>query len=466
MVLALALTMSVCSAFAASSNPSITIDPQDPSSVENVAIDYVAYRILDADIKTDPVVADDGSTTTNGVVAYYVTTQDRVTELTETNLFNITQVGTENKWYVELKDTTTAEQLVAAFSATTFDLSKFENVEFSKAANADNATSGTVAAGYYYITSTLGSKMALQTLTAVSINEKNTYTTDEKTIPDADKNSEIGQTIEYTLTVNVPASANQQIVLTDTMSKGLKFVEIVSDSGNGTATSPVAVDESDAAKGTKFTITYTADQVKAIAASEKVITVVVKVLVTGEAAIDTGIPNTLDLKYGNVYDAQPSTVETKTTKATFDKEDNDGNQLPGAEFKLTKNTSNTKDSTEGWISLVEVEAGKTYRLATSDDTTTTNVIVTNGNRVTINGLDLDQDYFLVETKAPTGYNILDSHVALEKDTTSFIHKDVVNQAGAQLPSTGGIGTTIFYIAGIVMVLGAAAIVIARRKAEQ
>ena len=35
-----------------------------------------------------------------------------------------------------------------------------------------------------------------------------------------------------------------------------------------------------------------------------------------------------------------------------------------------------------------------------------------------------------------------------------------------LPSTGGIGTTIFYIAGIVLVLGAAAIIIARRKAEQ
>jgi len=44
--------------------------------------------------------------------------------------------------------------------------------------------------------------------------------------------------------------------------------------------------------------------------------------------------------------------------------------------------------------------------------------------------------------------------------------EIVNPKGAELPSTGGIGTTIFYVAGIVMVLGAAAIVIARRKAEQ
>ncbi len=41
-----------------------------------------------------------------------------------------------------------------------------------------------------------------------------------------------------------------------------------------------------------------------------------------------------------------------------------------------------------------------------------------------------------------------------------------NTRGYELPSTGGIGTTIFYVAGIVLVLGAAAIIIARRKAEQ
>ncbi len=41
-----------------------------------------------------------------------------------------------------------------------------------------------------------------------------------------------------------------------------------------------------------------------------------------------------------------------------------------------------------------------------------------------------------------------------------------NTKGVELPSTGGIGTTIFYVAGIVLVLGAAAIIIARRKAEQ
>ena len=43
---------------------------------------------------------------------------------------------------------------------------------------------------------------------------------------------------------------------------------------------------------------------------------------------------------------------------------------------------------------------------------------------------------------------------------------LVNTKGVELPHTGGIGTTIFYVVGIVLVLGAAAIIIARRKAEQ
>ena len=57
-------------------------------------------------------------------------------------------------------------------------------------------------------------------------------------------------------------------------------------------------------------------------------------------------------------------------------------------------------------------------------------------------------------------------VSVTVEGNAFVHKDVINQAGSVLPSTGGIGTTIFYIAGAVLVLGAAAIVIARRKAEQ
>jgi len=473
-LIALVLTLVMVAVLGlAFADPSITINPQDPDSVEDVAIDYVAYRILEADIGTDPVVAADGSTTTHGEVAYYVTTADRVAQLEATNLFNISRVGDTNKWYVELKSSSTsADALVTAFSASTFDLTKFESVTFDKTTSETTAASGNVDPGYYYITSSLGSKIAMQTLTAVTINEKNSYTTDDKEIPAEDVDSEIGKVITYTLTVNVPASANKQIVLTDTMSRGLTYKGVQTQKVDGEDfVGTVSYNSTPDANGaTSFTITYTAEQITNLVASgAKTIVVTVNAMVNGDAAIETDIPNTLDLDYGNVYQAVPDTENTKTYKVTFDKEDSNGNMLSAAEFKLTKVAANTKDTADGWLGLVAVTPGQLYRLATADDAAAdiTDTIVTDGHTVQINGLDIDLTYYLVETKAPTGYNILTDHVELTKntDSTLFLHQDVVNNKGTELPSTGGIGTTIFYILGGLLVVGAAVILVARRKAQ-
>ena len=59
-----------------------------------------------------------------------------------------------------------------------------------------------------------------------------------------------------------------------------------------------------------------------------------------------------------------------------------------------------------------------------------------------------------------------SVLTADTNDTTIKWIEIENNGGTELPSTGGIGTTIFYVAGIVLVLGAAAIIIARRKAEQ
>ena len=479
MVMVLAMSMTVF----AESTPGITIKPNAGTGVtengdNDVTITYTYYKILTADIGEDPTGAPNQ---TGGKVAYYVTDSAQATAIaglkTSDNktIFNVTEVEGADKWYVELnKDTNaTGEQIATAFNDATF-LAKFTEETYENTSGGD-AVLPNITAGYYFIKSSLGSKMIVQTLTEVEINEKNEYVTDDKTIPTTDQNSQIGQEITYTLTVNVPVTATEQIVLTDTMSKGLTFKEVKSQKIGGTdaatAQRGTVSDVSAAADdATKFTITWTADQVKSIVgnpAAAKVITVEVTVIVNDEAAIDTGIPNTLDLKYGNNYNAVPKTVETKTTKVDFDKVDG-STKLTGAEFKLTKNTANTKDSTSDWIKLVEVTAGETYRIATDAEitaagSTLVDKIVTTGKTVTINGLDLDDTYFLVETKAPTGYNILDDHVELTKDSSAFVHQNIQNNKGSVLPSTGGIGTTIFYIVGGLLVIGAGVLLVTKRR---
>ena len=76
-------------------------------------------------------------------------------------------------------------------------------------------------------------------------------------------------------------------------------------------------------------------------------------------------------------------------------------------------------------------------------------------------------------KAPNGYNKLAEDIKIEitgptegqdgKLTYTTVVAKVNNQSGTELPSTGGIGTTIFYVAGGVLVIGAAALLIAKRK---
>ena len=461
LVAVMMMAMSV-TAFAAGDTPSITIKPNNDTDVTtSTTIKYTYYKILTADIDTDPVVGLDGVATTDGQVAYYVENEAQATALSGTGVFTVTRVGETNKWYVELVDGKTVDDIITAFNNDTF-LGNFTKQEYTS--EGGDAVLPNVSAGYYFIKSSLGSKMAVQTLSPVTINEKNEYVTDDKTIPTVDEHSQIGQEITYTLTVTVPTTATEQIVLTDTMSKGLTFKEIKSQSP---ITGTVGEVEDAANDATKFTITYTAAQVQALVADKEeaqTITVEVTVIVNDEAAIDTAIPNTLDLKYGNNYDAVPVTVNTETTKFEFDKVDGTDTtvKLTGAHFQLKQGGNVVK--------LVKVEDGKTYRVATADEITAAgetlvDTIITNGNTVTINGLDGDLTYQLTETEAPTGYNKMnpDTVDVTPNESKTFDAQNVENNKGTQLPSTGGIGTTIFYIVGAVLVIGAGVVLVTRRR---
>ncbi len=82
------------------------------------------------------------------------------------------------------------------------------------------------------------------------------------------------------------------------------------------------------------------------------------------------------------------------------------------------------------------------------------------------------DYYLVETQAPSGYNILDNAVKVNftyeevEATGGTFTVKVPNKSGIQLPITGGTGTVIFTVIGIALMVGAVVLfVVSRKKAK-
>ena len=159
------------------------------------------------------------------------------------------------------------------------------------------------------------------------------------------------------------------------------------------------------------------------------------------------------------------------------------NKLEGAQFVVyRKNANNKKEyaviGDNGWITgqwIEETKAGKVpeglgQTLTTSDEKGTTY------GTVTVKGLKVG-DYFFQEVVAPDGYSINDKDVPFKMKETTEAGTSVVNGVVAenpdniymedtklaQLPSTGGIGTTIFTIAGCLIMVTAAGLFFASRK---
>ena len=443
-------------AFAAS----ITIKSQAPSGeADTETTEYSAWMLLNADIETAPTQS--GATQSDGKVAYYTTSTTAKAALENAGLFTFTQVGTQNKWYATPKTGLTAKNVTDAFKDWT-------DAQMTAAFGNPYTGAQTVPGGeakidcgddgYYFVKSTLGDQIAVQTIGDVKIDTKNTYPTDEKTVDETDKHAQVGDEITFTLTVNVPASANDVIVLTDTMTQGLTFKSVDSIQADGAdVTGTVAPNTAEAvtANNNKFTITFDAATVKAN--QGKTITITYTAVLNNKAMVGVPEINTLDLKYGNDYTAVPKQVQVETHGFVFTKVDG-STPLTGAEFELRVN--NTA------IPLVKrqsTSSGELYWVATSEDSGAVTTITTTGVMIAIGGLDSDVTYQLVETKAPAGYNEVAAPVDVTPNTDNALRITVQNNKGSVLPSTGGTGTTVLYIVGALLVVGAGVALVTKKR---
>ena len=307
---------------------------------------------------------------------------------------------------------------------------------------------------------------------------------------------DIGDSVPFQLTAtlanNVSSYTTYKVVFHDTQSKGLTYNNDAKVYIAGTETNGFTVTSTVNADGTT-TLTVSCDDVKALGAGNSSVITVEYTATLNENAVlgSAGNPNEVYLEYSNnpnkseegnnetgntpkdvVIVFTYKTIINKITKnSDYDPEVEGSNEyipLTGAEFTLEKYNKET----DQWdvITVVKNDEGTTF---------------------TFSGLD-DGNYRLTETKTPAGYNSIDPiefTVTAEHDVQSdnpaltslsgnvttgeltftsnisegSLSADVVNKAGSTLPETGGMGTTIFYVIGAILVIGAGVVLITRKR---
>jgi fimbrial isopeptide formation D2 family protein/LPXTG-motif cell wall-anchored protein len=323
--------------------------------------------------------------------------------------------------------------------------------------------------GYYYITTSTGTAVTINSTNPnVTVNDKNTVPGLTKVISaassyDADGKkalAQIGTDVEFTSTITV-GKGMKGYVFHDKMSSGLTLkadtIDVTySEKPDGYGTETVKTGE--AAENDTIVIEFPDGL-----AEGTTITIKYKATINELALEDDPENNTAYVKYGN-EDSNNKTPneETKVWNAQigvkkYDGAKADDKPLEGAGFKL-KNSEGKYYHLEGTVvSWVDKAAGDEH--------------VSNGNGTVpaFTGL-ADGAYTLEETTIPSGYTKATDKtitIAASNYTNENLSQtaEVENQKGTPLPTTGGIGTTIFYIVGAILVVGAGILLISRRRMQ-
>lgn len=397
-------------------------------------------------------------------------------------------------------DCTSAMAVAEALSKNTSVAAAFADiaVEHLTTTKTSVGSSGSVdlALGYWLLvdTSTPGTGDAknaalLQVINngALTIEKKYDVPTVEKTVSDNDVN--IGDKVTFTLTATMPSRLDgyetYKVVFHDTLSDGLAYADNlkVTIDGNDKTSSFTVTPETPAAQADGTTVfTVSCSNVLALGA-----TVSSKIVVTYDAVLDSdavigteGNPNKVYLEYSNdpnwdgkgtepTGNTPEKKAEVFTWKIPAAKVDGSNNPLAGALFELYKSDSSTKVEVVG--------AAGVYTVCTKNDSPTDHSHVTTldtaaDGKLTVSGLE-QGTYYLKETLAPAGYNLLTEMVKVTIGENGVItvgdsaeaktEVSVINQAGTVLPETGGMGTTIFYVLGSILVLGAGVLLVSKKR---
>ena len=434
------MAMSI-SAFAAGTG-SITITPPDDIDT-SVDITYTIYKVFDAD------ASEDGSKISYKLVDGKT---DAPAGFSVDKAGNVTYDGGE-----DVTELTQADIDAIAAYVTDADI-----VGTATSSGGNNAVIEDLPNGYYYITTTTGSVVTINsTKPDAEVDDKNVVPGVNKEITGASSYdedgkkalAEVGTEVEYTATITV-GKGQIGYVFKDTLGTGLEYVADSLEVADMTVDTDYTIDVS----GQNITVTFKDASIKDLEEGDEIV-VTYKAKVTSDALQDNPAKNTATISYGNdsQYTSKPSETETYNAKISVIKNDDEDQPLAGAGFVLKNADGKYYKAADGAISWVDSE----------DDATE----YTSGDDGKLDGEFTglaDGTYTLVEKTTPSGYNTAeDKDITIAKGDYSAGNlkqeATVINKAGSVLPATGGIGTTLFYIVGSVLVIGAAVVLISKRR---
>ena len=437
---------------------------------------YTAYKIFN-------VIS--SKMETDGSMTYVYTVADGWADFfNQSEVKNYVSVDTHGQpTWVESKKSVADLQAFAKLALTYASTNRITGKTATAAGN--QAVINGLAAGYYVVSTTAGSLCVLNTNGSdLKIDEKNEAPTIDKKIDGSKSTNDaaIGDVVNYTVTIHAKKGATGY-VLTDTMTKGLTFnrdsltVKVGATTLAENTHYTVAVDAAATDGSTKFTVTFKDTYLNTIDGDTDIV-VSYTATVNKDAVIGTtGNTNTAQLKYGN-----NSTVESTTTTYSYKfdlvKTDNSKKLLTGAKFKLYDSQTSTTP-----VKLIKDATTGNYRVAeTSESGAVDEIVIDSFKAVTISGLN-KKTYYLEETLAPAGYNKLTERQSVELGKEGFVADatinnsgsegatwteggvQVINNTGATLPSTGGMGTTLFYVIGGGLMVAAVVLLVTKKRME-
>ena len=301
--------------------------------------------------------------------------------------------------------------------------------------------------GYYLIISDINSNLILGT-TNIAITEKAEYPVIQKEVDEP--NSAIGEEVTFTITIHFPHGSKTEAIISDVMTDGLTYVENSIEANVEYSSLDIGhADDGNIVNG--FTMHIAGDVIKQLASADEGgdLIITYNALVNERATIGPDAPNINSARLDYSHFAQSATANVYVASFNvlkYDANDETLTPLAGARFQLL-------DSDKNPINLTIISNHTEYRLAmeTDDESVVTDEFITGDSMILIKGVKANEQYYLRELSAPLGYNLLTSDILVVASSDCKTLIDIPNTSGVVLPSTGGIGTTIFHISGIILI---------------